>query len=1056
MVNGVLIQQSVPCDYTRGPASLLSGVALGGSGPYAATPAEQAALATLEAQAVSATLADHGLPSSASAMVQTWGRDDALAELWGLLVQAIKTPAGSRTDAQRGGVSWLTGMFHRHAVATADKAGLEYVKWAGLDQKAYLALLAQDPTKDQLTTFMQQFPATYDNGGSAHNPGVSTGGYCAYRSPAPYADEYTANVFHQGGAPQQCYAPCPSFTQCLPITPTADQFIRWGEADVDEPTFANQSFASSARDIATGVGLGTVAAGVGVGVGLGSGLTSAALIDTGLVDFIYPFLVEPLAASTATPVVLGAGEVAEVAGSTAATAVGFAVAVAIAAIVIAVMQGINVVQADQVPGTIAGAVVAARSAVPDLAPMLADKSQAAGLFALFVGATLPSPRIAACDNSTVDVASSQVAPCLNAPAVPPIDAADPGFRIRTESGQPRPTDGSITWTDAQSGLTTVGRLSGTSFVDTVTDTSGDTASVQSLRMRYSDWGGHEQTAWVDPDGAGGYNFLIERDRDRDGPPLDPTTCKASGACAYSPTINYVAPDGSKLSASIVPAPQPSGSAPTLQLAPEGNPGCADCNPIYSRYDKPALIRGSFTPGSAGDRGTVTVQWGDGASTSEAYGPGVTGGVFSLRNVGGHIGFQVGHVYNAVNLFTATVTITSVHRQSASARLLRDIRLSDGLTAQWITGFSAIPGHTYGDAPFTVYAHGGSSAQPVNFVATGVVPGTNLPVCALSERKPFFVNASATVTILGPGTCTVSAIQAGTTGWGPAPPVTQSFTVVKAPLKLTAADVSLLAGEVPSALTATFDGFAKGEDAGVLTGLSCSALDQAGHPVTSDTPVGVYPIRCSASATNYSVTSQPGTLTIRSRATSTTLTQPLSTPMFGQAVNLRAEVADADAVAGALPTTGTVTFMVDGLPVGSTSAGAAASAGVSLNDLSPGPHKISASYSGDPTHSGSADTHDLTVGCAVTVTGTVPALKVTQPVCVEGGTVTGSISVSSGGALSLDGATVGGSVYGLKAIAMRICGSSITGPVTIQETSGAVRLDGPGCGPNSILGPVVVR
>src|SRR6185369_3245765 len=78
-------------------------------------------------------------------------------------------------------------------------------------------------------------------------------------------------------------------------------------------------------------------------------------------------------------------------------------------------------------------------------------------------------------------------------------------------------------------------------------------------------------------------------------------------------------------------------------------------------------------------------------------------------------------------------------------------------------FGALPAHTFGDAPFTVTATA-SSGLGVSFstATTGV--------CTL---------LGSTVTIVGTGTCTIDANQAGNANFNAAPQVSQSFTVSKA-------------------------------------------------------------------------------------------------------------------------------------------------------------------------------------------------------------------------------------------------------------------------------------
>jgi hypothetical protein len=88
-------------------------------------------------------------------------------------------------------------------------------------------------------------------------------------------------------------------------------------------------------------------------------------------------------------------------------------------------------------------------------------------------------------------------------------------------------------------------------------------------------------------------------------------------------------------------------------------------------------------------------------------------------------------------------------------------------SQTIT-FGALGGKTYGDPPFTVSATA-SSGLPVSFA-------TQTPsICTIS---------GSTVTIAGGGTCTIRALQSGSSEYDPAPNVDQAFTVAMASQTIT--------------------------------------------------------------------------------------------------------------------------------------------------------------------------------------------------------------------------------------------------------------------------------
>src|SRR5207247_4096097 len=73
---------------------------LPGNGVYAGTSEQAASLAVLQQQAVTATLKGHGLPASDTNVVLSWGRDDVLAELWSLVVQAIQRSEEHTSELQ--------------------------------------------------------------------------------------------------------------------------------------------------------------------------------------------------------------------------------------------------------------------------------------------------------------------------------------------------------------------------------------------------------------------------------------------------------------------------------------------------------------------------------------------------------------------------------------------------------------------------------------------------------------------------------------------------------------------------------------------------------------------------------------------------------------------------------------------------------------------------------------------------------------------------------------------------------------------------------------------
>jgi DNA-binding beta-propeller fold protein YncE len=88
-------------------------------------------------------------------------------------------------------------------------------------------------------------------------------------------------------------------------------------------------------------------------------------------------------------------------------------------------------------------------------------------------------------------------------------------------------------------------------------------------------------------------------------------------------------------------------------------------------------------------------------------------------------------------------------------------------------------------------------------------------------------------------------------------VTLAVTIGKAPLTITAADVSKLLGAPNPAFTATYSGFVPGEDSKLLTGTLTVTT-----PVTDSSPVGSYPIAPGGlTSANYAITFVRGTLSV---------------------------------------------------------------------------------------------------------------------------------------------------------------------------------------------------
>jgi len=156
-------------------------------------------------------------------------------------------------------------------------------------------------------------------------------------------------------------------------------------------------------------------------------------------------------------------------------------------------------------------------------------------------------------------------------------------------------------------------------------------------------------------------------------------------------------------------------------------------------------------------------------------------------------------------------------------------------------FNSIPVKTYGDADF----NGGASslnAQPITYTSS------NLAVAII---------VAGNIRIVGAGTSNITASQP-TDGFYPAASVTQTLTVNKAALTITADNKTKFETIANPPLTITYTGFVLGETNAVL-------LTQPSISTTATTASlpGIYPITVlGAQAANYNITYVNGTLTVQ--------------------------------------------------------------------------------------------------------------------------------------------------------------------------------------------------
>ena len=262
------------------------------------------------------------------------------------------------------------------------------------------------------------------------------------------------------------------------------------------------------------------------------------------------------------------------------------VAVVIFAITAAVIQGMHVISASELPGQLAELITDSYTTTVDPSTLLTSSEGGTSLYTIFVGAIIPEPLPTICDNSgglPPGVTFSgdfyevpQFPPCLNAPAIPEAAALDPQFLVKRSGGTTETTASTITFKDS-AGVATTARLSKNWFV---AQANGITA--QTLRLEYTDWDGKDQNAWLLGNPTDGYAFVTYSVPDTSSQTLDTDTCVSQGLCSAGLSIEYVGADGYDYSARVrayspaVGSPKFSGPASSANGI-EGSPMSFDAN-----------------------------------------------------------------------------------------------------------------------------------------------------------------------------------------------------------------------------------------------------------------------------------------------------------------------------------------------------------------------------------------------------------------------------------------------------------------------------------------------
>ena len=588
--------------------NLLSPAVLGDSTMYQATPAELTAIDHMQNQAITDVLNINLLPQTDYDAVQTWARPEAISDMYQLLVTAAETPGPQRTQDQVEYLAWFSSVEANETDQEAYYTGREYSKWAGITGPAYDAFRQANPnvTPSQLNTLWTTngVPSNYGPGENQSTQwSRDNTGYCAYVPPLG-EDGTWPNSIYGTDAPVQCVQ-CPPEDSFGCLAPTVDLSTveDWGAAaaaNIDQSPGWAALYGNVLRGIEWIGGLGSaLAAGAGTYAGLASAATNNPAVEATLSAIsgkLFPYRASaqeyvsatknranvdsqsdkdaqevddqesesPVIAEDASEEVTseaaaeaaaegggeGIADVTEAAAdiATAASGAALSAASAIAALVGLVVEGIAAVvtfaidqqqQAEFLSGLES---YVADPPTPDTITDLQDPSKASDLLGLFVGAAGSPPMdVPGCTTGNNDGTR-----CLNGTPLKPLSDAI-HFQVAPSGGGTATTETTLQWQEDASGLTDSAYASDGWWVDTESDGIGNSATQQSLSIRYVDWSGTERTAFLVPEAsstpglASSYVFEINDDTG------------ATTTTSESNTIDIIGTDGNDYSVTIPPA-----------------------------------------------------------------------------------------------------------------------------------------------------------------------------------------------------------------------------------------------------------------------------------------------------------------------------------------------------------------------------------------------------------------------------------------------------------------------------------------------------------------------
>jgi hypothetical protein len=437
---------------------------------------------------------------------------------------------------------------------------------------------------------------------------------------------------------------------------------------------------------------------------------------------------------------------------------------------------------------------------------------------------------------------------------------------------------------------------------------------------------------------------------------------------------------------------------------------------------------------------------------------------------------------AANLVTFNAVGSCVIQadQAGNAGIAAALRVTQTVTvvkANQTINFPQPGARTVGDAPFTVSATA-SSGLPVSFSVPSGGP------CTIS---------GTTVTIIGPGTCSITANQAGNANYNAAPAVTRNVAIAKAsptisglasaggPAGGSVHDVATVAGGASPTGTVTFRLFTNNTcTAQVFTSTNTLVGGTATSGSFAPASPGTYywAAAYNGDANNNPATSvcgAPNQAVIITKASPTLSAQASAGSLLG------APVRDVATLSGGSKPTGSVTFRLFSDNTCSTqvftSTNAVSALTATSNWFTPtgaGTYWWTALYNGD------ANNNTATSACQApnqsvvirpfqapaytrTLTGDVQGpvtVNAGDSVLITGGRVHGAVTVNPGGALTVVNSSISAGIVANAPGFFSLCGSDVSGPapataLSVSNAAVPIRVGDPatGCARNRFVGHV---